>query len=83
MFLFLPKVSSPVVRFHVTLDGLILGASLIPSLKAEYKMDGISGRGITGADANFSVQLKTHRLSFNTKDKNILAGLLVRRNNVS
>ncbi|GAB6024106.1 hypothetical protein CHUAL_008817 [Chamberlinius hualienensis] len=63
-----PKLLHPiVVHFTIILDGLTIGASLLPSLTAKYQMDQITSIGVTGSRAKFTVDLPMHRLSFATK----------------
>ncbi|XP_064482137.1 bridge-like lipid transfer protein family member 1 [Ornithodoros turicata] len=56
-----------VVQLSVVLDGLTVGAALLPSLRAHYHMGQITGTGVTGGKARFTVDLPRHSLSFNTK----------------
>uniref|UniRef100_A0A8C4RDS6 Fragile site-associated protein C-terminal domain-containing protein n=1 Tax=Eptatretus burgeri TaxID=7764 RepID=A0A8C4RDS6_EPTBU len=56
-----------VLTFEVVLDGMSLGAALLPSLRAEYKTGRLWGRGITGAQTQFKFELPIHNLSFSSK----------------
>lgn len=56
-----------VVQLSVVLDGLTVGAALLPSLRAHYHMGQVTGTGVTGGKARFTVDLPRHSLSFNTK----------------
>lgn len=37
-----------VLKFSAMMDGIIIGAALLPSLKAEYKMGRVKSHGMTG-----------------------------------
>uniref|UniRef100_T1J6C2 Bridge-like lipid transfer protein family member 1 C-terminal domain-containing protein n=1 Tax=Strigamia maritima TaxID=126957 RepID=T1J6C2_STRMM len=56
-----------VVQFSIILDSLAIGAALLPSLQAQYRMDQITSSGVTGSKAKFVVNLPKHTLSFATK----------------
>lgn len=56
-----------VMQFNVFFQSLSITASLLPSLQAQYKMDNVSSKGITGSKANFTIDLPTQCLSFITK----------------
>lgn len=56
-----------VMQFNVFLQSLSITASLLPSLQAQYKMDNVTGKGSTGNQANFNIDLPSQSLSFITK----------------
>ncbi len=56
-----------VMQFHIVIQKLLTSAALLPSLKAEYCMEKVTSRGVTGSKAKFVVDLPKHTLSFNTK----------------
>ncbi|XP_032872772.1 transmembrane protein KIAA1109 homolog isoform X2 [Amblyraja radiata] len=56
-----------VLKFSALLDGITIGAALLPSLKAEYKMGRMKSHGMTGAQTRFTFELPTHRLRFQSK----------------
>lgn len=60
-----------VVRKHLhiksVMQGLVIGASILPSLKAQYKTEAIILSGVLGRKAHFTVTLPTHLLSFKSK----------------
>ncbi|XP_048858560.1 transmembrane protein KIAA1109 homolog isoform X2 [Brienomyrus brachyistius] len=56
-----------VLKFSATLDGLSIGAALLPSLKAEYKMGPMKSHGMTGAQTRFTFELPNHKLHFTSK----------------
>ncbi len=56
-----------VMQFHVVIHKLLTSAALLPSLQAEYCMEKVSSRGVTGSKAKFVVDLPKHTLSFSTK----------------
>lgn len=58
-----------VVQFHIVLDSFDIGASLLPSLSAQYGIGQITSAGITGHKAKFTIDFEKHKLSFNTKVK--------------
>lgn len=37
-----------VLKFNAVMDGITIGAALLPSLKAEYKMGRMKSHGLTG-----------------------------------
>ncbi|XP_077202627.1 bridge-like lipid transfer protein family member 1 [Paroedura picta] len=51
-----------VLKFSAMTDGIAIGASLLPSLKAEYKMGRMRSHGRTGAQKRFTFDLPNHRL---------------------
>ncbi|XP_077202628.1 bridge-like lipid transfer protein family member 1 [Paroedura picta] len=51
-----------VLKFSARTDGIAIGASLLPSLKAEYKMGRMRSHGRTGAQTRFTFDLPNHRL---------------------
>ncbi|XP_067898642.1 bridge-like lipid transfer protein family member 1 isoform X11 [Heterodontus francisci] len=56
-----------VLKFSALLDGITIGAALLPSLKAEYKMGRMKSHGMTGAQTRFTFELPNHRLRFQSK----------------
>jgi hypothetical protein len=56
-----------VVQFSVILDSFTIGASLLPSLRAQYQIGRVTSSGITGSKAKFVIDIHQHTLSFNTK----------------
>ncbi|XP_053559592.1 bridge-like lipid transfer protein family member 1 isoform X3 [Bombina bombina] len=56
-----------VLKFSAVLDGIAIGAALLPSLKAEYKMGRMRSHGMTGAQTRFTFELPNHRLRFTSK----------------
>ncbi|XP_060035101.1 bridge-like lipid transfer protein family member 1 isoform X6 [Erinaceus europaeus] len=56
-----------VLKFSTMLDGVAIGAALLPSLKAEYKMGRMRSHGMTGAQTRFTFELPNHRLRFTSK----------------
>ncbi|CAH1776489.1 unnamed protein product [Owenia fusiformis] len=62
-----PSAPLMVVNFKLALQGMTIGASLLPSLKAQYKIGKVSSRGVTGKEARFTVEYPEHSLSFNSQ----------------
>ncbi|XP_028932278.1 transmembrane protein KIAA1109 homolog isoform X4 [Ornithorhynchus anatinus] len=56
-----------VLKFSAMLDGIAIGAALLPSLKAEYKMGRMRSHGMTGAQTRFTFELPNHKLRFTSK----------------
>lgn len=56
-----------VMQFNIFLQSLSITASLLPSLQAQYKMDNVAGKGSTGNQASFNIDLPSQSLSFITK----------------
>ncbi|XP_036914479.1 transmembrane protein KIAA1109 homolog isoform X1 [Sturnira hondurensis] len=56
-----------VLKFSTMLDGVALGAALLPSLRAEYKTGRMRSHGMTGAQTRFTFELPNHRLRFTSK----------------
>ncbi|XP_059373790.1 bridge-like lipid transfer protein family member 1 isoform X2 [Carassius carassius] len=56
-----------VLKFSAMLDGITIGAALLPSLKAEYKMGRMKSHGMTGAQTRFTFELPSHKLCFQSK----------------
>ena len=56
-----------VMRFSLLIESFAVSAALLPSLQAQYKMENVASKGVTGSKANFNVVLPKHTLSFNTK----------------
>jgi hypothetical protein len=50
-----------------TLQKFAISAALLPSLQAEYCMERVTSRGVTGSKAKFVIDLPKHSLSFATK----------------
>jgi len=62
------KLIKPLVmQFHFTLMKFTISAALLPSLQAEYSMERVTSRGVTGSKAKFVIDLPKHTLSFATK----------------
>ena len=62
------KLTAPsVVHFKAVLQGLVLGASLLPSLRARYKMEEVQCTGVTGIKPKCTVDLPAHSLSFTSR----------------
>ncbi|XP_050533025.1 transmembrane protein KIAA1109 homolog isoform X6 [Daktulosphaira vitifoliae] len=56
-----------VMHFTAVIQCLTITVALLPSLRAEYKMDQVTSTGYTGNKAKFIVDLPQHTLSFSTK----------------
>ncbi|XP_056282678.1 bridge-like lipid transfer protein family member 1 isoform X9 [Pseudoliparis swirei] len=56
-----------VLKFSAMIDGITIGAALLPSLKAEYKMGRMKSHGMTGAQTSFTFELPNHKLCFQSK----------------
>uniref|UniRef100_A0A4W6FBY2 KIAA1109 n=1 Tax=Lates calcarifer TaxID=8187 RepID=A0A4W6FBY2_LATCA len=56
-----------VLKFSAMMDGITIGAALLPSLKAEYKMGRVKSHGMTGAQTSFTFELPNHKLCFQSK----------------
>ncbi|XP_027856720.1 bridge-like lipid transfer protein family member 1 isoform X7 [Xiphophorus couchianus] len=56
-----------VLKFSAMMDGITIGAALLPSLKAEYKMGAVKSHGMTGAQTSFTFELPSHKLCFQSK----------------
>ena len=56
-----------VMQFNVNMHKLVMSAALLPSLRAEYSMENLTSKGMTGEKAKFVIDLPKHTLSFNTK----------------
>ncbi|XP_048589365.1 transmembrane protein KIAA1109 homolog isoform X3 [Nematostella vectensis] len=63
--------SMPRVTFNVVLKGFTLGASLLPSLKAGYRIGRVSANGCTGKNSLFKVSMPTHSLMFSSKVQSV------------
>jgi hypothetical protein len=62
------KLIKPLVmQFQFTLMKFTISAALLPSLQAEYSMERVTSRGVTGSKAKFVIDLPKHTLSFATK----------------
>lgn len=55
------------MQFHIVMHKLVMSAALLRSLNAEYSMENLTSKGMTGSKAKFVVDLPKHTLSFNTK----------------
>ncbi|XP_076117611.1 bridge-like lipid transfer protein family member 1 isoform X3 [Mytilus galloprovincialis] len=55
------------IHIKAILQGITVGASLLPSLKAQYKTNSITVSGIAGKKAHFTLDLPSHALSFKSK----------------
>ncbi|RWS28252.1 hypothetical protein B4U80_06054, partial [Leptotrombidium deliense] len=55
-----------VVQFNVILDSFTIGASLLPSLRAQYQIGQVTSSGLSGTKAKFVVDVREHSLSFNS-----------------
>ena len=56
-----------VMSFYLQVVSFAVSAALLPSLQAEYKMEKVVSKGMTGSKAKFNIILPKHTLSFNTK----------------
>ncbi|KAF6734631.1 uncharacterized protein FQA47_004048 [Oryzias melastigma] len=56
-----------VLKFSAMMDGITIGAALLPSLKAEYKVGRMKSHGMTGAQTSFTFELPDHKLCFQSK----------------
>ncbi|XP_060850802.1 bridge-like lipid transfer protein family member 1 isoform X1 [Rhopalosiphum padi] len=56
-----------VMHFTAVIQCLTVTAALLPSLRAQYKMDQVTSTGYTGNKAKFIIDLPQHTLSFSTK----------------
>ena len=56
-----------VMQFNLNMKRLVMSAALLPSLDAEYSMENLTSKGMTGEKAKFVIDLPRHTLSFNTK----------------
>ena len=56
-----------VMKFQLSIESFAVSAALLPSLQAQYKMENVTSKGVTGSKANFNIILPKHTLSFNTK----------------
>ncbi|XP_074650444.1 bridge-like lipid transfer protein family member 1 [Tubulanus polymorphus] len=55
------------IHFKAILQGLTIGASLLPSLRAQYRIAEVTSSGLTGKKAKFTLDFTSHTLSFNSK----------------
>ncbi|XP_077984720.1 bridge-like lipid transfer protein family member 1 [Glandiceps talaboti] len=55
------------MTFKVQMSGIAIGAALLPSLRANYRVGRIFSTGITGDEAHFSLLIPNHALSFSSK----------------
>ena len=56
-----------VMTFSLQVASFAVSAALLPSLHAQYKMEKVASKGMTGSKAKFNVILPKHTLSFTTK----------------
>ena len=56
-----------VMTFYLEVESFAVSAALLPSLHAQYKMDNVVSKGLTGSKAKFNIILPKHTLSFTTK----------------
>ena len=56
-----------VMTFQLVIESFAVSAALLPSLQAQYKMEMVTSKGVTGSKAKFSATLPKHTLSFTTK----------------
>ena len=56
-----------VMTFHLVVESFAISAALLPSLQAQYKMENVVSKGLTGGKAKFNLLLPKHTLSFTTK----------------
>lgn len=62
-----PLLHPLVVHFSLVLQSVCVEAALLPSLRAQYRMEQLTCRGVSGLKAKFTAHLPSHRLSFSTK----------------
>ena len=61
--------SEPIaLQFSISLDGITIGAALLPTLRAQYKIGQVTSSGTTGSKAKFVVDVPDHHLSFDSND---------------
>lgn len=60
-------LKSLLLQFNVSLDSFSISASLLPSLRAQYKVGQVTSSGKTGNRAKFILSIKEHNLTFDTK----------------
>lgn len=66
-----------VLKFSAMLDGVAIGAALLPSLKAEYKMGRMRSHGMTGNIGSVSIILLSEKYAIvRGKNKSILLFVL-------
>ncbi|KAI1299178.1 putative transmembrane protein [Halotydeus destructor] len=63
------------IQFNVIVDTFTVGAALLPSLRAQYRIGEVTSSGSTGSEAKFIVDVTEHSLSFNTQVVSIEANL--------
>lgn len=56
-----------IIDFSVILESFTIKASLLPSLRAQYRISQITSSGFTGSKAKFTIIVNQHSLCFNTK----------------
>ena len=56
-----------VMTFQLVIESFAVSAALLPSLQAQYLMEMVSSKGVTGSKAKFSAILPKHTLNFTTK----------------
>ena len=72
-----PLMQPLVVQFSLVLQSVCVQAALLPSLQAQYRMEQLTCRGVTGSKAKFVAHLPTHRLSFSTKLQKLVSCSLI------
>lgn len=55
------------IDFSVILESFTIKASLLPSLRAQYRIGQVTSSGFTGSKAKFTIDVNHHSLCFNTK----------------
>ena len=56
-----------IVDFSILLESFTIKASLLPSLRAQYRIGQVTSSGFTGSKAKFIIDINHHSLCFNTK----------------
>jgi len=57
-------VTATVCRFDLTLEGVELGANMLPSSIVRYTTEAITGKGVLGRDSTFFIELPKHAVHF-------------------
>lgn len=65
---------SDIVQIRAILDGLVIGAFLLPSVRSEYEIGTVTGFGWTGLKAKASISIPHHKLSFKAARSNLFPG---------
>ncbi|XP_056013431.1 bridge-like lipid transfer protein family member 1 isoform X4 [Ostrea edulis] len=60
------------IHVKAIFQGLVTGASLLPSLKAQHKTGPVTISGMTGKKSHFTVDLQKHELSFKSKPLDLM-----------